>query len=99
MQARQGDLLFVGCELPKGVSIVERVDGRLLLSLGTATGHAHAIHTPDAKLYAAGPIRFIMAPSGVQVVHDEHAAIELPAGTYRVVRQKEWRDEASEVED
>jgi hypothetical protein len=29
-------------------------------------------------------------PSGARVVHEEHGAISLPRGWYRVVRQREY---------
>jgi hypothetical protein len=37
---------------------------------------------------------FVMLPKGGQVVHQEHATIELPAGNYRAIRQREYSPEA-----
>lgn len=66
--------------------------GRMVLALGEVTGHAHAItspgklfhdpHTPNAMV--------LHLPEGGRVVHEEHAAIGLPEGWYRVVRQREY---------
>lgn len=66
--------------------------GRLVLALGEVTGHAHAVTGPG-DLYrsadSAAPA-FLHVPSGRRVVHEEHGAIPLPRGWYRVVRQREY---------
>lgn len=66
--------------------------GRLVLALGEATGHAHAIAGPGTLLRDLDPQRpdYLHLPSGGRVVHEEHAAISLSAGWYRVVRQREY---------
>lgn len=67
--------------------------GRLVLALGEVTGHAHAvtgvgrlIREPGAQ---DGPM-LLHLPEGGRVVHEEHAAIPLPRGWFRVVRQREY---------
>jgi hypothetical protein len=66
--------------------------GRMVLALGEATGHAHAITAPGALLRDGDPMTpdHLHLPSGGRLVHEEHAAISLPAGWYRVVRQREY---------
>lgn len=74
-------------------------DGALVLARGEVSGHRHAIHggavlfRDDAlardiprDLYV-GHVR-VTAP-GTELVHEEHAAIALAPGTYRVRRQRE----------
>lgn len=96
---RQGDVLIV----PLAESAVPEtaVDaaseprdarGRLVLALGEVTGHAHAIPSPGRLIREAsafGPM-LLHLPEGGRVVHEEHAAITLPQGWYRVVRQREY---------
>ena len=97
----QGDLLIerVG-DLPVSGEVQRHTsDGALVLAEGETSGHRHAIHDPVTFFRDDGLARDI--PDGLYVghvkvegptarlVHEEHAPIELPAGTYRVRRQRE----------
>jgi hypothetical protein len=78
----------------KSVQPVPRdVRGRLVLALGEATGHAHAVSARDAELLA-DPVevdrRFLRIATEAMLTHEEHAAIPLPPGLYRVVQQREY---------
>lgn len=66
--------------------------GRLVLALGEVTGHAHAVVGPGELYRPADPLApaCLHVPSGGRVVHEEHGAISLPRGWYRVVRQREY---------
>ncbi|MFD3540273.1 hypothetical protein ACFWUQ_12335 [Streptomyces sp. NPDC058662] len=66
--------------------------GRLVLALGEVTGHAHAVLGPGRLVREQGPLAPLLLhlPDGGRVVHEEHAAIPLPKGWYRVVRQREY---------
>ena len=64
--------------------------GRLVLAEGEATGHAHAIAEPDAREFRVGDERFVLVRSAAQLIHEEHATIDLPPGAYRVVIQREY---------
>jgi hypothetical protein len=96
---RQGDIL--GVPVPeKDVPASARTAppeprdarGRLVMALGEATGHAHAIPGPGTLLLDPDPSRpgFLHLPSGGRLVHEEHATISLPKGWYRVIRQREY---------
>ncbi|MFJ8749321.1 hypothetical protein ACIREO_08305 [Streptomyces sp. NPDC102441] len=96
---RQGDVLMVALEeseVPTHFldSPGERRDGRgrLVLALGEVTGHAHAVQGPGRLMREAGPLgpMLLHLPEGGRVVHEEHAAIALPKGWFRVVRQREY---------
>jgi hypothetical protein len=96
---RQGDVLIVPiaeAEVPPAVSALEpeRRDPRerMILALGESTGHAHAVVGPGALYPAASPLEpmYLHLPAGGRVVHEEHAAFALPAGWFRVVRQREY---------
>lgn len=43
-----------------------------------------------AKLWDAGAERFLQVVEKTALKHEEHSAIELPAGNYKVVRQREY---------
>jgi hypothetical protein len=94
---RQGDVLLVPVstsELPRSARPLPRdARGRLVLALGEATGHAHAVIARDAELLAeAADVdrRFLRIATEAMLTHEEHAPIPLPAGLYRVVQQREY---------
>ena len=78
-------------KLPMGCK-PEALGSRIVLAHGEVTGHAHAIHdldnvdvmvSPDGGVYLR-----VKAPSTLR--HEEHAAVILTRGNYRVVRQVEY---------
>lgn len=97
---RQGDILLVrvGAET-YGVDLmvdgrVEPERGRLILARGEVTGHHHSVACADAELVrsAGNPEAVylaIMAPTPLE--HQEHAAITLEPGWYKVTRQREYQ--------
>lgn len=99
---RQGDvgLMLVSEPIPKQAELVEPDNGRVILAYGEVTGHAHAILTDYAKMYrwedqADGTVRLLeVGETGAELRHEEHDTIVLPAGTYRVIQQREYHPEA-----
>jgi len=95
-QARQGDVFMMSTEKPVVGDPVPREDGRIVLAHGEVTGHAHAIRSMAASLYAltgglANPAhRLLRAERQVALRHEEHTEIILPAGSWDVRRQKEY---------
>lgn len=91
-QYRQGDVLLIEASRPRGTQTPERpTGGRWILALGEATGHAHAIPAvAGADVYRSGSDRFLDALSPVELVHEEHGAITVAPGTYRVRIQREY---------
>jgi hypothetical protein len=94
---RQGDVLLVPAstrELPANLQPLPRdARGRLVLALGEATGHAHAVSARDAELLADPAEvdrRFLRIANEAMLTHEEHAPIPLPPGLYRVVQQREF---------
>ncbi|MER6446519.1 hypothetical protein DEJ51_03700 [Streptomyces venezuelae] len=96
---RQGDVLIVPLDesaVPAHAADADQVArdgrGRMVLALGEVTGHAHAVVGPGRLVREPGPFgpMLLHLPDGGRVVHEEHAAIPLPKGWYRVVRQREY---------
>jgi hypothetical protein len=90
---RQGDVLVVAVDaVPESARPVARSAGRLVLAEGEATGHAHAITSPDAVLLHDEETnrRFLRLAAEAILGHEEHAPILLAAGTYEVRRQREY---------
>jgi hypothetical protein len=94
---RQGDVLIVAVpreQVPASCVPVPRDKrGRMVLARGEATGHAHVVGGPGLALLAPPDEpddMWIDIPRHGRVTHEEHGPISLPAGTYRVVRQREY---------
>lgn len=92
---RQGDVLIVPAAIPIGEELkqIERENGNIVLAHGEATGHTHAIKSENAGLFAANDKVFLMVLRSVDLVHEEHSTIKIPAGNYRVIRQREYSPE------
>lgn len=101
---RQGDVLIERIEsIPTGATKQKRAKA-IILAHGEVTGHHHQLQTRDpADWWKQGEIAptlekpatlageiFVTLPEGGIVTHDEHSKIELPAGNYRVTRQREY---------
>ena len=102
----QGDILLervadVDEDMCKARESERDPDGAVVLARGEVSGHRHAFHggalmfrddalarDMPAELYI-GHVK-VSAPSA-DLVHEEHGAIRLPTGTYRVRRQREYR--------
>lgn len=86
---RHGDLLVADVpSLPKGAQPL----AHLVLATGELTGHAHRIAERDAaQLFRAADTLYLQVTAErATLVHQEHAPISLPRGTYRVWRQREY---------
>lgn len=84
---RQGDVMIIEDKLPR--SPLTRARDNVLV-YGEATGHAHRVQSETAEVFDAGTTKYVSAPNGFALVHEEHATIEIPEGTYRVLRQREY---------
>lgn len=102
-QYRQGDVLLVRDD---SASIdgeeVKRDRGHVVLAYGEVTGHAHAIANKAAKLFALANVayRVLELKEDAELRHGkigalrgDHEPIQLPAGRYRVIRQREYTPE------
>lgn len=92
---RQGDVLLIAvAAIPDGATPEHR-SGRIVLAEGEVTGHAHAIGEPDARTFSHHGQRYLLTKSIAQLVHEEHAPIEVPAGSWRIVIQREYEPAAA----
>lgn len=93
---RQGDILIMAVDgetvakAEKEGDYVSRDNDRLILAYGESTGHAHAISEIDVKMISSQQGRFLRAEQPFILSHEEHNPISIPAGTYRVIRQREY---------
>lgn len=95
-QFRQGDVLLIQVpSLPKkqeGKEIERDPNGRIVLALGEATGHAHALRADaDAVLMSFGAERYLKVKQPARLWHEEHDPIDLDGGSvFKVVIQSEY---------
>jgi len=94
---RQGDVLVVPVsenKVPAGLVPAPRDrSGRMVLAYGEATGHAHVVTGEGLSLLCLPDdleAMFLHVRVYGRISHEEHSAIGLPAGYYRVVRQREY---------
>lgn len=96
---RQGDVLIERiASLPAKRTLIARENGRVILAHGEVTGHAHALADEHCDLFSSeheSGVTFLEVREAVAALkHDEHSTIQLPPGSYRVVRQREYSPEA-----
>jgi len=99
---RQGDVLVVQIDSIPADAAAEKIEDRIVLAYGEVTGHAHAISKEEAVSYKVdSPIpifdwraeRFLLVAVKAQLKHEEHATIDIPAGNYAVIQQREYSPE------
>ncbi len=92
---RQGDVLIEEIEaMPEAGNTVKPKCGRVILAEGEATGHHHSIAEIDVESVVEGDgAMFLKLIRDSVVTHQEHGAISLKAGNYRVTRQREYSPE------
>jgi hypothetical protein len=96
MLYRQGDVLIERVEeIGTGTPVMPE-NGRIILAHGEATGHHHSLPSTDVEtaiLDLDQGAMFLRLVRDSVLSHQEHAPINLVAGTYRVTRQREYSPE------
>jgi len=93
---RQGDVLLVPVtRMParKRTKVVARDPRGIVLAEGEVTGHFHSIaDAPDAEFVETVDTidRFLRLRSAGTLTHQEHAAIDVMPGAYKVVIHREY---------
>lgn len=99
----QGDIVLerVDDQAPTGKLVARDPDGAVVLARGEVTGHRHAFYGANVVMFRDDALARDMPPElyvghvrvkddSARLEHEEHAAITLPRGTYRVRRQREF---------
>jgi hypothetical protein len=89
---RQGDVFVKKIEEINlsGAVEIPRENGAIVLAHGEATGHKHAIQSPNAALFSVNSKMILIVKSDVNLSHEEHRTITFPVGAYEVKRQREY---------
>ena len=95
---QQGDVIVVKVSEIKGKKL-----NHLTLAKGEATGHHHTITEGDAELYEHEGTMFLRVNSEkATLTHQEHSAVVIPKGDYKINIVREYdhfAEEARNVED
>lgn len=95
---QQGDVLFCRVKEVKGVEV--KADGRgYVFAEGETTGHYHAVKDTEAvKVYEENGVKYVRVIKACATVeHQEHGAVVLPRGTYKVGIVKEYDPFADDI--
>ena len=71
--------------------------GSRVLREGEATGHAHVATGEGVQLFIHGGTLYMRVPAGTEVVHEEHAVVNVPAGVYEIGAVREYDHFAEEA--
>lgn len=105
---RQGDVLIELIDSVPSSATKQKKSTAIVLAHGEVTGHHHTLElSKPADWWKQGEIStandkprtlagelYVTLPWGGVVTHQEHARIDLPKGTYRIMRQREYSPEA-----
>ena len=93
---RQGDVLIERISKVNAAVAAQPITERIILAHGEATGHHHAIEDRDAADWwkVSEDEQYLDVKTPCEVTHQEHAAIPLSPGKYKVTRQREYSPEA-----
>lgn len=104
---RQGDVLLrkVNRRPRRKMELVPKVDGKIVLAHGEATGHAHVIEDESKAILSRDESNRIWLEifSPTKLIHGDlstlqngdHDEIALGRGTYQVTRQREYAPRAN----
>jgi len=93
---RQGDVLVERINaIPPKLKKQKPENGRVILAHGEVTGHHHSIDADAADWWKEADAKpdadqFVHVKKPTRVVHQEHTAIDLAPGSYRITRQREY---------
>ena len=103
---QKGDVIIEAIEtMPKNLKEVPRKDRKIVLAEGEATGHAHTIKAFNANLFTnADPMSpfttgdlFLTTDGKITITHEEHKAIDLPKGNWKIRKVQEYDHFAEEA--
>ena len=61
-----------------------------VLAEGEATGHRHLATGDDVAVLETHNARFLNAPNGAEITHEEHDPITVPPGKYQIEGVREY---------
>lgn len=90
---RQGDILLREVfRLPPNTRQAADQGNARILAYGEKTGHMHIMQSGTVYETSgpAGAKKFVQVAAPTQLVHDEHAAIDVPPGIWEIIQQRTY---------
>lgn len=92
MYIRQGDILF---EKIDEIDSNKQVLDTKTVALGEVTGHSHSFSKQSQVLLSKKvdedvPTQLVVLDESAQLTHQEHLAINIPQGVYRIRREQSY---------
>lgn len=86
LELQQGDVLFFkASELPQNLKKAKVKDGKYVLAEGESTGHAHVMEAGAGVMYEDdSKALWLKVDKTADVVHEEHKAVTLDPGVYKI---------------
>ena len=82
-------------QIPADATKQAPISGRVILAYGEVTGHHHSLDADAADWWKKGDgEQFVEVNLETALLHQEHSAITIAPGKYRVIRQREYTPEA-----
>lgn len=97
---RQGDVLIIERQDSRPIPrndlkpVKSDPDGAVVLARGEVTGHNHSFRMAEAakvELFKRGMAMVLLVAAQAKLQHEEHATIDIDAGEYDVIIQREYR--------
>lgn len=89
---RQGDILLQEIDKVPSNAVKNVRNGSIVLGEGETAGHRHEIlQTEGVESYSNDGFLYLSVEQDTELVHPEHAKIELAPGNYEVIRQTEFQ--------
>lgn len=86
---RHGDVIIVPATIPAEAKEVKAE--KIVLALGEVTGHSHQITKGAGQLFKFDEKTYLKVTKRATLSHEEHKALQLPAGDYEVIIQNEYQ--------
>lgn len=90
----QGDLVIIEEAIPQTSQEVAKHGG--VFAYGEATGHSHRIIKGEARFFVDGTTTHAWALTDLQIGHEDHPSMTIPAGTqfrYHQEQEADWLSE------
>jgi hypothetical protein len=92
---RHGDVLLRAKDkIPEGAKKL----GTKIVAEGEATGHNHKFQGQVSIYETEQGQKFVYAKEELQLVHQEHKMVQVPAGIYEVIQEQEFDPFQSEIQ-
>ena len=93
-QLRQGDIFLERVEKPDLSKLIPRnrdaATNKMIVARGEKTGHMHWFEKTQSQIFESSSVCYLLLEEDDVMKHQEHPFLNVPAGTYRMIQQREY---------